>query len=130
MSAFILADLLSSIRVGILARKLIISGPVNKLSIRILSILLELGYIGGFSVDKKNYKVYIFLKYSNRKSAIRQIYIINRPSKPVYIKKKSLFGAYLNNFNIQNGFMLISTSRGVVTDVEAHLLGIGGVPIV
>lgn len=130
MSNFILADLLSSIRVGILARKLAIKGPFNKLSIRVLNILLELGYISGFSIDRKGYKVCIFLKYSNHKSAVRQIYIISRPSKPLFIKKKSLFGAYLNNSNIQNGFMLLSTSRGIMTDVEAHLLGVGGIPVV
>jgi len=116
-------------RVGILGRKLVIKGPTSKINTRILTILLELGYINGFSINKKNYKTRIFLKYNNRKCAIRQIYIINRPSKPIYIRKKSLFGAYLNNFSIQNGFMILSTPRGVITDIEAYLLGVGGTPV-
>lgn len=129
MSGFLLADLISSMRVGILSRKSTVSGPANKLNISILNALLDLGYIRGFCIDRKNYKIKVFLKYSNYKSAIRQIYIINRPSKPLYIKKKSLFGSYLNNTNTQNGFMLLSTSRGFLTDIESYLLGVGGVPV-
>jgi small subunit ribosomal protein S8 len=130
MSNFLLANLISSIRVGILGRKSTVTARNTRLNISILNLLLNLGYIRGFRIDKNNYKIEIFLKYIQYKSAIRQLYIMSRPAKPLYLKKKNIFLSSLNNANIQNGFLILSTTRGILTDVEAYLLGIGGVPLI
>src|SRR5690606_30263749 len=124
-----LAFLLSNIRVGFIAKKKFIISRYSMRSLDCLELLYKLGYIYGYTL-LQNGRVKIFLKYFDNKSVIRNIFLLSKPSRKEYIPFRALKGALINNYISINGFMLISTPRGIVTDVEAILLKSGGRPII
>jgi small subunit ribosomal protein S8 len=71
--------------------------------------------------DKKQGLIRIYLKYNNRRCAIRQIQQISKPGLRVYARRdripKVLSG---------HGMAILSTSQGLLTDREARKLNIGG----
>merc|ERR1711879_908251 len=77
----------------------------------------KLGYIRGFIIkDKKN--VIILLKYINNKPVIRNIAVISTPGRRTYIKHKKLEKFLAKK---DSGFLLLSTSRGILTDEESNM---------
>lgn len=124
----ILALMLSNIRVGFLAKKKFIISRYSMRSLDCLELLYKLGYIYGYTL-LRNGRVKIFLKYFDNRSVIRNIFLLSKSSRKEYIPYRTLKGALINNYISINGFMLVSTPRGVVTDIEAILLKSGGRPI-
>src|SRR5690242_1429438 len=91
----------------------------------ILALIYDLGYIRGYNIlDKKHIKV--FLKYLFGKNGLRSIYIISRPSRRMYIGYKQFRTATINNYIFLNGFIVCSTSYGLLTDIELISYRIGG----
>nr|AKT94003.1 ribosomal protein S8 [Acanthamoeba castellanii] len=118
----LLSNMLSIVKVGCNARHLQVTVQNSKLCINVLSVLYKLGYIRGFIVkDKKN--VIILLKYINNKPVIRNIAVISTPGRRTYIKHKKL-EKFLQKKD--SGFLLLSTSKGILTDEESNMLKIGG----
>ena len=106
-----IADLLTRIRNGYLARLHEVAVPYSKLKAEILRILKKNGYI----VDVVSLQDVRLTKY------IPSFRRISRPGQRIYIKntdvKKSRNGV---------GIFILSTPKGVVTGYEAHALGVGG----
>lgn len=123
-----LAFLLSNIRVGFLAKKKFIISRYSLRSLDCLELLYKLGYIHGYTL-LQNGRVKIFLKYFDNRSVIRNIFLLSKTSRKEYISFRALKGSLVNNYISVNGFMLVSTSYGVITDVEAVLLKSGGRPV-
>jgi small subunit ribosomal protein S8 len=118
----LLSNMLSIVKVGCNARHLQVTVQNSKLCINVLSVLYKLGYIRGFIVkDKKN--VIILLKYINNKPVIRNIAVISTPGRRTYIKHKKL-EKFLQKKD--SGFLLLSTSKGILTDEESNMFKIGG----
>lgn len=118
----LLSNMLSIVKVGCNARHLQVTVQNSKLCINVLSILYKLGYIRGFIIkDKKN--IIILLKYINNKPVIRNIAAISTPGRRTYIKHKKL-EKFLKKKD--SGFLLLSTSKGILTDEESNLFKIGG----
>lgn len=118
----LLSNMLSIVKVGCNARHLQVTVQNSKLCINVLSVLYKLGYIRGFIVkDKKN--IIVLLKYINNKPAIRNIAVISTPGRRTYIKHKKL-EEFLKKKD--SGFLLLSTSKGILTDEESNLFRIGG----
>lgn len=116
-----LSNFFSKIKNGYLAKKYKIKQYKSKQIIKILNILLKEGIIKSYTFSKENKNIInIFLKYKNNKPMICQIKRISKPSKRVYIKNKDLF-----KIN-KKGFYLLSTSFGIITDLEAKKLNLGG----
>jgi small subunit ribosomal protein S8 len=114
--------MLSIVKVGCNARHLQVTVQNSKLCINVLSVLYKLGYIRGFIVkDKKN--IIILLKYINNKPVIRNIAVISTPGRRTYIKHKKL-EKFLKKKD--SGFLLLSTSKGILTDEESNIFKIGG----
>lgn len=91
---------------------------------RLLVLLLKLGYISSFSIiDIKN--IQVSLRYLNNLPAIREIKRISKPSSKIYIKVVDLKNRSSLSGN-QNGFLIMSTSFGFITDIEALANGVGG----
>ena len=96
-----------------------------KLCTKILHILEKEGLIKSFQlINHKNNKVelIIYLKYNlNNLSTIKNITLISKPSKRIYISSKLLW-------NMKTSFttFIISTSKGIMTDKEARLKNKGG----
>jgi|SRR5690606_2217369 len=120
-----IADYLTRIRNGQMARHRIVEIPASNLKKRITEILYDKGYIlkYKFEEDNKQGLIKIALKYNpeSKEPAIRSLERISRPglrqyAKPTEIKK------------VKNGLgiAIVSTSKGVMTDKEARANHVGG----
>jgi small subunit ribosomal protein S8 len=95
------------------------------MSLAITQILKEEGYIEDFENYIENEKKYLLisLKYigQSRKPVISKIERMSKPGLRVYTNSKKL-PRILENL----GIAVISTSKGVMTNLKAKELGIGG----
>jgi small subunit ribosomal protein S8 len=119
----LLSNMLSIVKVGCNARHLQVTVQNSKLCINVLSVLYKLGYIRGFIVKDKKKNIIILLKYINNKPVIRNIAVISTPGRRTYIKHKKL-EKFLKKKD--SGFLLLSTSKGILTDEESNIFKIGG----
>jgi small subunit ribosomal protein S8 len=113
-----LSNLFSKIKNGYLSKKTRITHQYSKQSINILNILIKEGFIKSYKLNSNN-QIDIYLKFKNNKPAVIDIIRISKPGKRLYIKNKEL---YIK----KKGFFIISTSKGVLTDLQAKKLNIGG----
>jgi small subunit ribosomal protein S8 len=114
--------MISIIKVGSNARHLQVIIQNSKICINILNTLYKLGYIRGFVVkNKKN--VIVLLKYINNKPTIRNITVISTPGRRTYLKSNKLSTLLKKK---DSGFLILSTSKGVLTDEESNMFNIGG----
>ena len=120
-----IADMLTRIRNATMVKHQIVQIPVTKLSLSITKILCEEGFIEDFEYYKENKREYLLLslKYigKSRKSVISEIKRISKPGLRVYTNSKEL-PRVLDNL----GIAILSTSKGVMTNLKAKELGIGG----
>lgn len=120
-----ISDMLTRIRNANMVKHQIVQVPFTKMSLAISTILKEEGFIEGFesyTENKKNY-ILISLKYigKSRKSVICKIERISKPGLRIYANSKKL-PKVLDNL----GIAILSTSKGVMTNLKAKELGIGG----
>ena len=101
----------------------------SKLVVRCLLIIYKLGFIFSFKIlNFKHLKVvFKFTEYSE--SALRGINSISKPSLKIYFKKKNLQRNALINKGKSNGFIIMSTSNGIMTDIECIFNSTGGIPL-
>ncbi|MGX7590642.1 30S ribosomal protein S8 [Candidatus Karelsulcia muelleri] len=117
-----IADCLTRIRNGCLAKKDIISIQYSNIKKNILKILLEQGFIVNYKITKnKIIKVYLKYIYPKKHSVIKYIKRISKPSLRKYSRSKNL-PRVLNGL----GIAIISTSKGIITDKLARKNKIGG----
>lgn len=120
-----IADLLTRIRNGQMAKHRIVEIPASNLKKRITEILYEKGYIlkYKFEEDNKQGMIKIALKYdmSSKQPAIQSLERISRPGLRQYAKP-----AELPRVKNGLGIAIISTSKGVMTDKEARAQNLGG----
>lgn len=68
-------------------------------------------------------KINIMLKYHGNKPCVKGISRISTPGARHYVKHKNIKNFYKSK---DNGFFILSTSRGLLTDEEARLYNTGG----
>nr|YP_010517129.1 ribosomal protein S8 [Haslea karadagensis]UXN44911.1 ribosomal protein S8 [Haslea karadagensis]UXN45172.1 ribosomal protein S8 [Haslea karadagensis] len=120
-----ISDMLTRIRNANMIKHQIVQVPSTKISRAIAEILKEEGYIEDFESyveDNKNYLL-LSLKYigKSRISVISKLKRVSKPGLRVYSNSKDL-PKVLNDL----GIAIISTSKGVMTNINARELGIGG----
>jgi len=120
-----ISDMLTRIRNATMVKHQIVQIPATRMSLAIAKILKEEGFIQEFesySEDNKNYLL-ISLKYTgkSRQSVICKIKRVSKPGLRIYSNSKNL-PRVLDNL----GIAIISTSQGVMTNIKAKNLGIGG----
>ena len=120
-----ISDMLTRIRNATMVKHQIVQIPASRISLAISKILKEEGFIQEFesySEDNKNYLL-ISLKYigKSRQSVICKIKRVSKPGLRIYSNSKKL-PRILDNL----GIAIISTSQGVMTNIKAKKLGIGG----
>jgi small subunit ribosomal protein S8 len=120
-----ISDMLTRIRNANMVRHQIVQIPSTKMSLAISEILKEEGFIEDFesyTENKRNYLL-ISLKYNgkSRQPVICKITRVSKPGLRVYANSKTL-PKVLDNL----GIAIISTSKGVMTNLRAKELGIGG----
>jgi small subunit ribosomal protein S8 len=103
----------------------IVQIPLTKMSLAIISILRDEGFIEDFETYAENNRKYVLvsLKYigKSRKPVICKIQRVSKPGLRIYANSKKL-PIILDNL----GIAIISTSQGVMTNLKAKELGIGG----
>ena len=103
----------------------IVQIPSTKMSLAITKILKDEGYIEDFEQYSENNKNYLLisLKYmgKSRQPVICKLERVSKPGLRVYSSSKEL-PKVLNNL----GIAIVSTSKGVMTNLKAKELGIGG----
>jgi small subunit ribosomal protein S8 len=120
-----IADFLTRIRNGLSAQKRWVDIPSSSLKKRISFVLKEESYIQDYifiSKDDKKELIRIFLKYDYQgNSVIDNIKRISKPGLRVYVgaleAPRVLDGL---------GISILSTSKGVLSNKKANLLGVGG----
>ncbi len=118
-----IADFLTRIRNGVMARHRIVEVPTNKVKKEITKILFQKGYILSYKFDDENRVIKIALKYNpaTKQSAISCITRVSTPGLRKYEGCKDL-PRVLNGL----GIAIVSTSKGIMTDKEARLQNVGG----
>jgi small subunit ribosomal protein S8 len=116
-----IADLLTRIRNGYMARLHDISVPASNMKAEILRILKKNGYIVDFVISDDKRSFTVELQDVRKSKYIPSFRRISRPGQRIYIKsadiRKSRNGV---------GIFVLSTPKGVITGYEAHALGVGG----
>jgi small subunit ribosomal protein S8 len=121
-----IADYLTRLRNAIKARHRLVEIPSSGLKKEITRILHEKGYILNYKVEEKPGQqglIKVALKYNSpaRVSAIKKLERISRPGLRKFTGADSL-PRVLNGL----GIAIVSTSKGVMTDKEARVQGVGG----
>ena len=120
-----ISDMLTRIRNANMVKHQIVQIPATKMSKAIALILKEEGFIEDFEIYNENLYEYLLisLKYKgkSREPVICKIERVSKPGLRVYANAKKL-PKVLDNL----GIAIISTSKGVMTNLKAKELGIGG----
>ena len=120
-----ISDMLTRIRNANMVKHQIVQIPSTKMSLAITKILKDEGYIEDFEQYSENNKNYLLisLKYmgKSRQPVICKLERVSKPGLRVYSSSKEL-PKVLNNL----GIAIVSTSKGVMTNLKAKELGIGG----
>jgi len=123
----VVSDMLTRIRNAGKVKHHLVQIPFTKMTLAIAVVLKEENFIEDFqefSEDNKKFLL-LLLKYRGKgrkqKPAITMLKRISKPGLRVYAGGKDL-PVVLGNF----GIAVISTSQGVMTNIKAAKLGIGG----
>ena len=125
MSVDVISNFLTIIRNGIMASKLFVLAPYSKLKAEMARILKDEGFIRDFEIIeepnsvKKELK--LFIKYHSGESVIHEIKRVSKSGRRKYRGAQAIepiIGGL--------GLSIISTSKGLMTHLEAKKLGIGG----
>lgn len=118
-----IADMLIRIKNALMASRHEVVIPHSKMRYAICQLLLDNGYLEAVNVvDKKpQAEIVVVPKYVGKVPAITQVRRISKPGRRTYASVKDIpkaLGGY--------GLTIISTSQGLMTDVQARKKNIGG----
>ncbi len=117
-----IADMLTRIRNAGQMRYSNVAVLNTKMTREIARILKEEGYIVDYSNNEESKMLDLTLKYGEKKErVITGLKRISKPGLRVYAKHDEL-PRVLNGL----GIAIISTSKGIMTDKQARLAGLGG----
>jgi len=118
-----IADMLTRIRNAQSTTKVTVSMPNSKVKVGVATVLKDEGYITDFRVDENDGKpeLEITLKYFEGRGVIDHLKRASRPGLRIYRGKDDL-PRVLDGL----GIVIVSTSRGYMTDVAARAAGHGG----
>ena len=118
------ADMITRIRNGQMRSYVKVEMPASSFKGKILEVLKREGFILNYALDQtdeKKTKFSIELKYNLGLPVIKNIERISKPGRRFYSSAQSIP-------KIKNGLgiAIISTSKGVMTDIEARKAKVGG----
>ena len=119
-----IGDMFTRIRNGQLRLLKNVEMPSSNFRLKVLEVLKNEGFISSFHIEKKdNNKVSLVvdLKYYEGTPVIKEIKRVSKPGRRVFSRADSIP-------RIQNGLGLaiISTNKGVMSDIEARKNNVGG----
>ena len=118
-----IADMLTRIRNGLSAGKSTITMPSSKAKTAIAKVLADEGFVTGYELTdtEKKPTLNVTLKYYRGEPVIEELTRVSKPGWRVYCGADELPSA-----NGGLGIVVISTSRGLMTDKQARTEGLGG----
>ena len=116
-----IADMFIRIKNAYRATKDRVNIPFSKIKLSIAEILEKEGCISSIVCNEKNREIEFTLNYSQGKPVISDIKRLSRPGKRVCVDKD-----HLPPIQKTFGFVIISTSQGLMTNFEARKRKIGG----
>lgn len=123
----VISDMLTRIRNANKVKHYLVRVPLTRMTKALAEVLKEENFIQDFQEFAEDNKQFLLLllKYNgrgrNKKPAITVIKRVSKPGLRVYASVKDL-PIVLGNF----GIAVVSTSQGVMTNIKASQLGIGG----
>ena len=116
-----IADAITIIRNGYLARKKTVSVPYSRLKKQIAEKLLLLGFLEGLEVDEKEKRLKISLRYQESEPALQAIEKVSKPSLRLYTRAEKIPKVLGGR-----GEVILSTPKGILTGAEAKKARLGG----
>ena len=97
--------------------------PSSKFKVKIAEVLKSEGYIIDYKVSQESNKPYleISLKYHSGNPVISSIQRVSKPGRRIFSRAESL-----PKINNGLGIAIISTPKGVMTDIDARKQKVGG----
>lgn len=122
------ADMLTRIRNALMARHEYVDIPYSTMKFSISKILKEEGYIKNYKVfvdDKRKRFLKIYLNYDeDSRSVINGLKRISRPGRRIYVGVDDI-----QKLKKNIGLIILSTSKGLLTDMDAKKKRTGGEPL-
>lgn len=119
-----IADMLTRIRNALINRYSSLEIPGSRIKVEIARVLKEEGYINNYTPIEDEIKktIKIELKYTPEKdSIITEIRRVSKPGCRVYVNKNEI-----PRVKGGLGISILSTSRGIMTGIQARRSGVGG----
>jgi small subunit ribosomal protein S8 len=119
-----IADYLTRLRNASNSKQKYVDVPASRVKAQMSKILLDSGYVNGvkYIEDNRQGLLRIYLKYTRENTpVITGAQRVSRPSRRIYTGRTRLprvLGGY--------GIAIVSTSQGILTDIECRKRGIGG----
>ena len=118
-----IGDMLARIKNSLMRNSKTVQLPSSKFKIKIAEVLKSEGFIIDYKIleeDKKS-KLEIILKYSAGNPVISSIERVSKPGRTIFSSAESL-----PKINNGLGIAIISTPKGVMTDIDARKQKVGG----
>tara|TARA_B100001741_G_C16360437_1_gene508376 strand:+ start:302 stop:697 length:396 start_codon:yes stop_codon:yes gene_type:complete len=118
-----IGDMLARIKNSLLRNHKKVELPSSKFKVKIAEVLKNEGYIIEFKVsdDEKKPLLEIELKYNYGSPVISSIQRVSKPGRRIFSSAESL-----PKINNGLGIAIVSTPKGVMTDIDARKQKIGG----
>ena len=118
-----IGDMLARIKNSQLRNHKKVELPSSNFKIKIAEVLKNEGYINNVEVssDKNKSKLEIELKYNYGTPVISSIQRVSKPGRRIFSSAESL-----PKINNGLGIAIVSTPKGVMTDIDARKQKIGG----
>ena len=118
-----IADLLTRIRNAVMVGKNEITVPASKLKVVVAKELKKAGYVTGDKVEagKPRAILVVTINEPGENSTINEIKRLSKPGRRVYVSALDI-----PKVKSGRGIVLVSTSKGVFTGVEAKKQKLGG----
>ena len=118
-----IGDMLARIKNAQMRMHKIVKLPSSKFKIKLVEVLKDEGFIIDYKTSENNNKtdMEIFLKYNYGNPVINSIERVSRPGRRIFSSAESL-----PKINNGLGIAIISTPKGVMSDINARKEKIGG----
>ena len=118
-----IGDMLTRIKNSQMRNHKKVEMPSSNFKAKIADVLKNEGYINNFNVDNNDNKniLIIDLKYNSGSPVISVIERVSRPGRRIFSSAESL-----PKINNGLGIAIVSTPKGVMTDLEARKQKVGG----
>ena len=117
-----IGDMLARIKNSLMRNHAKVKLPSSKFKIKLAEVLKSEGYIIDYKVtDEKKPNLEINLKYNSGNPVISSIERVSKPGRRIFSSAESL-----PKINNGLGIAIVSTPKGVMTDIDARKQKIGG----